>query len=163
MPTSVNFEKPIGHYTDSRVFQPGDKIRISGKVTGLIGLGEPGILVRVEVIGNFNSLYYQDYTSIFGNYGVDVTLPNAVSQAKVIITAGYIGIESDRVEVPIGIGTSAPDIPVPESLFSEYLKYAMIGGMILLAIYGISKIAPAVRKARATSANPRRRSLRRAP
>lgn len=141
MPITVAFEKPPGTVTYTRQFQPGDQIRVSGKVTGLVGLGEPLLRVRLEITDRFSPMFGESRTNLLGNYWFDVTLPQVVSQAKVVVTAWfYTGAE--QVSVPIGIGTEPEPIPAPtpgllESLLPLLLVMVVLG--LVSALPGLFK------------------------
>lgn len=108
MAITVNFESPPGVLALSREFSPGDRIRVSGKVTGFLGLPSAWLKVRLDITDNFSPLYVENYTNLMGNYWFDVTLPEVEGLAKVIITT-----PSETVSVPIGIGVTPPPPPPP--------------------------------------------------
>lgn len=154
MPVSVNFEKPPGKLVTTRSFELGDKIRVSGKVTGPLGLGEPGSTVRVEISDGFGSLYGIDMTSILGNYGVDLTLPSIVTDATVTVTASYSGLGQDRAVVPISIGREATGtVPVPFNWSGIIILLVILAiiGVIVFMLYrsGTLQAVTALGKARA--------------
>ena len=163
MSISVNFENPIGSIVGTRQFSPGDRIRVSGNVSGFIPMGAPGVLVSVDVVVDGSSVVYgQDKTSLLGNYGVDITLPDYDTRADVIVIGSYGGgTFYERVVVPIGIGILPEPIPeLPESQWEKYLKYAAIGALVLVAVYGIAKVTPAVVTARRAVKRKNPRSLK---
>ena len=114
MPISVSFERPPGTAWPSTQFNPADRIRISGKVTGSLGLPAPGQLTRVEVYGSlFAPLIQEGRTNLLGDYGFELTLPNAITLATVAVTSWFPVGGAERVELPIGIGTVPPPPPKP--------------------------------------------------
>ena len=141
MPITVNFESPPGNRVQTRQFNPGDTIRVTGKVTGLLNLGEPFQPVRVEIVDDFPSAFAESRTNILGNYSFDVRLPrDVVTQADVAVTAFYSIGSPERVVIPIGIGTKAASIKLPTSLLDTAVKVLLIGGGILLAFYVVRSV-----------------------
>lgn len=108
MAITVNFDSPPGVRVLTREFSPGDRIRVSGKVTGFLGIPQAFLKVRLDITDNFSPLYAESYTNYLGNYYFDVTLPDVDGQAKVIITTA-----NEAVSVSIGIGVQAPPPPKP--------------------------------------------------
>ena len=168
MPITVNFENPPGNRVQTRQFSPGDTIRVTGKVTGLLNLGEPFQPVRVEVMDGFPSAFAESRTNILGNYSFAVKLPSdVVTQANVAVTAFYAIGSPERVVIPIGIGTNAAEIKLPVSQLDTVIKVVLIGGGIVLALYAfqtfqrIKKVVSI--PARAMSQNPGDSHIRRCP
>lgn len=110
MPITIEFQKPIGVVLPVREFDPGEEIRIAGKVTGLAGLGEPLLLVILDITDGFAAMHIESRTNLIGNYWFDIALPDAVSEATVTISAQFWTGWEQRF-IPIGIGTTAPVVP----------------------------------------------------
>ena len=167
MSISVTFQKPIGNILASRDFQPGDQIRIAGQVAGW--LGGPDILtpISLDITGYFSSIHVDSKTNLVGNYWFDVILPNVVSGANVTISANRPFPDSrETVIVPIGIGTKAEDVPIPEpepgflDQLGTVVKWVVIASGVIAVLYVLSKAGGIGTVRKALARNPRRRSLR---
>lgn len=113
MPITVQFEKPIGTVLTIRQFSPGDKIRVSGKVTGDLGLPNPGVPVTLSITDSFSPIYVESRTNVLGNYWFDITLPNVTSKATVTVSSWYVVGGWLQAIVYIGIGVEPAPEPTP--------------------------------------------------
>lgn len=114
MPISVSFERPPGTDWPSTQFNPGDQVRVSGKVTGSLGLPAPGQVARIEVYDSlFAPIVLEGRTNLLGDYSFDLTLPNVITLATLAVTSWFPVGGAERAEVPIGIGTAPPPPPKP--------------------------------------------------
>lgn len=133
MGISVEFQSPPGTILATRQFNPGDSIRIAGKVTTSLGLPNSFQPVRLEVVDSFTPLFVESRTNVAGNYWFDVILPDVVSAANVIVTAWFPVGSPEQVVVPIGIGTTPPELPAPQPSFLDSLMpLIMLGVMVML-------------------------------
>ncbi len=111
MSTSVIFESPPGNVLSTRRFARGQELRIGGKVTGTLGLGEPFQAVQLYLEGDFDPIYQSSWTDLLGDYWFDIRLPDIDSQAVVTVVATFSLAGQDTVQVPIGIGDVRPPPP----------------------------------------------------
>ena len=140
MITTIVFKDSKGNVLTQRQFQPGQQIQVTGHVTGLLGLGEPGQSVTLDISNhNFSPVYASDTTSILGNFVIPVTLPTVSSKANVTINIHSIGGVSQQV-IPISIGSVIPDtLPDEPSSGSSYIVWGVIGVVAILAMTLIGK------------------------
>ena len=154
MPITIEFQKPAGIIHPTREFEPGDEIRIIGKISSSIGLWQPFIPVQLEIVDDFSPIFLDTRTGPTGNYWFDIQLPYVVTVARVIITTWFLNAVEQK-EVKIGIGEIPPDMPTPPEIpLWENLPLLIvlgIGGIVLLK--GMEYL-PAPRR------NPRRKYLR---
>jgi len=137
MPISLSFEKPPGTAWPNTQFNPGDQIGISGKVTGSLGLPAPGQVVRLEVYDSlFAPIVLEDRTGLLGNYGFELTLPNAITLATVAVTSWFPVGGAERVELPIGIGTVPPPPPKPAPGALDAIT-SMLPLLVLGLVFGL--------------------------
>jgi len=135
---TVKFENPPGNILSTRVFTPGQGLRVGAYVTGPLGLGEPFIPVRFELYGDKFTDYYADtIATVQGNAWVDWILPNVITPAKVRITAFYPIGSDEIVEIPIGIGQEAPPIIPPGD--TSWMWAVGIGVVLILGAFAYSK------------------------
>jgi len=138
MPITVNFEKPIGVVLTTRQFNPGDEIRVTGKVTGITGLAASWQKVRLEIVNSFEWLYIDSWVNTWGHYWFDIILPNTISKADVIVTSWFPVGGAEQVIVPIGIGAEPEPIPTPpaKELIPSWVWLVGIGvGVVLILPY----------------------------
>lgn len=126
---TVNLERPPGTLAARRQFDPGDLIRVSGKVTGSFGLPNSFQPVRLDIHPStssgqddgFSPIFLESRTNIAGNYWFDITLPDVVTKAVLVVTAWFPIGGAEQATIPIGIGAEPDPLPAPPSgdLFSS--------------------------------------------
>ncbi len=112
---TVNLERPPGTLAARRQFDPGDLIRVSGKVTGSFGLPNSFQPVRLDIHDGFSPIFLESRTNIAGNYWFDITLPDTVSKAELVVTAWFPIGGAEQAKIPIGIGAEPDPLPAPPS------------------------------------------------
>lgn len=143
---TVNFQKPPGNVVSTRRFEPGDQVRVGGRSTGDFGLPNSFMPVTLDMHDGFNPIYLQSRTNHWGSFWFDVTLPNVKSEATVLVSVNYIVGGWERMEIPIGIGVTPPDMPSPPPGPMDWVKWVAIA----LIAYGVIRYLPKPKKGAAT-------------
>ncbi|MBI4287766.1 MAG: hypothetical protein HY671_04970 [Chloroflexi bacterium] len=126
----MQFEQPPGTEVSTRQFSPGAQFRISGKVTGSLGMPNPFMQVRLDIHDGFPPLFRETYTNLLGNYSFDVTLPYVVGQASLVLTAWFPVGGAEQVTIPIGLGMEPAPLPAP----GPDMLSSLMGLMVLVLV-----------------------------
>ena len=104
----VIFENPPDNELHTRLFEPGQALRVGAHVTSSIGWPGVGALTRFEFY-NTTDFFTEKYVDILGNAYADWILPNEISTGTVKVTV-FWAFSQEVVEIPIGIGKQPPAI-----------------------------------------------------
>lgn len=139
MTIKVSFENPPGTQLPSYQFASGQALHIAVKITGPLGIGEPGFDVVVVIADtNFAPIDVEGSTNLLGNVSFDVQLPNVVAKATAtFFSTGPLG-EDTRV-INIGIGTPPAPTKVPGSTNWYLIGGVALGGAVLVGL-GVRKL-----------------------
>ena len=139
---TVNVRSSSSEITN-RQLPKNSGISIFGKVTGMIGIGEPLTVVRIEVINKSGSTYFVKETSanFWGDYNFYFVTPDENTNMIIKLYATYSTSGQDLIIYPVGIGSAKADplpAPVKASSILDYIPLILLlfGG---LAVYNITK------------------------
>jgi hypothetical protein len=97
----------------NRKFNPGEGVSIYGKATGVLGLGEFGTHVRLQVNKGNTTVYFKEtYTNLWGDYDFYYVMPLNDMRLDFILIASYSVAGQDDVTVPVSVGNLTP-APLP--------------------------------------------------
>lgn len=139
MSVEIRFEHPVGTVIQTRQFQSGQELRVTGKVRGWSGLGEIFTPVTLDIQNGFSPIHIESSTNPVGNYWFDIKLPSTQSQAVVRVSANLAFSGWEYHEVSIGIGTLPPhEEPPPGAL--DWVKLIPLILVVALAIWAYRKV-----------------------
>ena len=146
MTIAVKIESPVGTTLQTRNFQPGQRVRVGGHVTGALSIGEPFTHVRMELTGDgFYPLFEETRTNFLGDFWFDIIMPWTSGKANLQFIATFSLLGQDVVDVPIAIGNVYPDptpLPPPQGTLPSLpdlgidIDWNLIGiaGLVILGI-----------------------------
>jgi len=112
MSITVNFRTASGT-NQTRIFQRREGVSVFGKVTGLLGLGEPFTHMRLEIPEI--SFFAETRCNVFGDYDFFFRMPGTGSGVLTLrITATFTASGQDIVVIPVAYGEEkVPPTPPP--------------------------------------------------
>jgi len=127
------FESPAGTKYPSLRFELGQRIRIVGVTSGLIGMESAEITIVSDDFAPLRSSLGVNWEHMFW---WDLNLPNVITTAYVTaVGTGWLGTKCTK-QVQIGIGVD-PE-PPPGSKPIDWGKYLLIGGVALVSAFVVS-------------------------
>jgi len=142
---SFHLEKPPGKRISRTKFKKGEKIRVAGTVTGLVGGGEPGIPVTLVVSDSFPALRKEQRTSYIpwrlGDFYFDITLPKVASKATIKAMSANFGSKAMKIAIGEGKPAPQPEPKQPEGGWDipKLLKWGVIGFVAINVIRYLPK------------------------
>ena len=138
--TTVNFKTYSGANT-SRKFGLSQGVSVYGKVTGALGLGEPGSHVRIDIEKDGSPIFFKEtFTDLWGDYSFYFITPNEDCNMTVKITASLSISGQDFVTIPIAVGNRAvgslPKIQ-GEGSWLDWIPVIVIGTLGILAVKAV--------------------------
>jgi hypothetical protein len=137
MAISVNF-RTQSRELDSRSLPLNEGVSVYGKVTGLLGIGEPFQLVRFELGDRFQ----ETRTNAFGDYAFFFRTPNTRERATIRLTTFFTvgGVQSREIPVAYGISPSPLRAEENRGLF-DMLGLSRLGDYVGVVLIGLAGYA----------------------
>jgi hypothetical protein len=136
MALSVTFKDSQHNPLPTRQFLQGELVNIDCFVSGLLGGGEWGATVTIDIVGaGFQNIFISGSTNFWGHFEPTVTMPFVDAKATVKVHATVFGQDYGSMNIPISIGDIVPDPYNPPVDWNEWFnKYGMwlAGGALLV-------------------------------